>query len=392
MEPTISASSVSVDPRALAGVTASVMTAVLLLLYFYRRRAYILFWCAGWALTAVSMSVAARPFGVRQAADLAYGVSQFLGIVSGLLFVLSADAYRSRPQFRRQHGLVLLPALLWFVLAPLALGFRSVFAPGHLLIGGAMLAAGASHLWLLRTERLLGAALAGLMLVLIGTAHFYIAYNIADPTSAAAARIIFSMTAAFLLTALGMQLMTFEDMTYELRVANRELQSAQADLREMALTDPLTRCRNRRFFEEIIGKELKRHERYGIPLSFIFVDVNRFKAINDQLGHETGDRVLRQVAAFLIRNVREADFVFRWGGDEFLVLLSCRENEAQKRAAGLREAFAKSEHVLWLPEGVGLSTGCAEVPTDTEDVMEHVRIADARMYADKRATRHAAIK
>ena len=173
-------------------------------------------------------------------------------------------------------------------------------------------------------------------------------------------------------------------------MTNRQLKSAQSELHEMAITDPLTHCRNRRFFDECIGKELKRHRRYNIPLSLIFVDINRFKAINDQLGHQAGDRVLRQVAAFLVRNVREADFVFRWGGDEFLILLSCTLADAKKRAAALQEAFANSEHVLWLPEGVGLSVGCTEVPADTKDVMEQVRLADERMYADKRqsAARH----
>ena len=66
----------------------------------------------------------------------------------------------------------------------------------------------------------------------------------------------------------------------------------------MVITDPLTGCRNRRFFDEIIGRELQRHQRYGIPMSILFVDVDRFKAINDTLGHDTGDRVLREVAAF----------------------------------------------------------------------------------------------
>ena len=83
--------------------------------------------------------------------------------------------------------------------------------------------------------------------------------------------------------------MTFEDMTSELRRTNRRLQTAQNKLRRMVITDPLTGCRNRRFFDEIIGRELQRHRRYGIPMSVLFVDVDRFKAVNDTFGHETGD-------------------------------------------------------------------------------------------------------
>ena len=143
----------------------------------------------------------------------------------------------------------------------------------------------------------------------------------------------------YLLAALGMQLMTFEDMTLELRRTNRRLEAAQSKLRRMVITDPLTGCRNRRFFEEIIGRELQRHRRYGIPMSVLFVDVDRFKAVNDTLGHDAGDRVLREVAAFLLSNIREADYVFRWGGDEFLILLSCGEEEARRRGTALQSRF-----------------------------------------------------
>ena len=108
----------------------------------------------------------------------------------------------------------------------------------------------------------------------------------------------------YLLAALGMQLMTFEDMTLELRRTNRRLEAAQGKLRRMVITDPLTGCRNRRFFEEIIGRELQRHRRYGIPMSVLFVDVDRFKAVNDTLGHDAGDRVLREVAAFAQQHPR----------------------------------------------------------------------------------------
>jgi diguanylate cyclase (GGDEF)-like protein len=154
----------------------------------------------------------------------------------------------------------------------------------------------------------------------------------------------------------------------------------------MVTTDPLTGCRNRRFFDQVINREVQRHRRYRIPLSMVFVDVDRFKVINDTLGHEAGDRVLQQVAGFLVRNVREADYVFRWGGDEFLVLISCTEREALSKARELQEAFAATETDA-LPAGVGLSVGCAEVPNDASDVMALVKAADERMYENKRAIR-----
>jgi diguanylate cyclase (GGDEF)-like protein len=189
------------------------------------------------------------------------------------------------------------------------------------------------------------------------------------------------------MAALGMQVMTFEDMTLELRQTNRRLEAAQGELQQMVMTDPLTGCRNRRFFDQVIGRELKRHRRGGIPMALLFVDVDKFKAINDGLGHESGDRVLQQVASFLARNVRGADYVFRWGGDEFLLVLSCTEEQARRRGGAVRAAFLVSEEASRLPPGVGLSIGCVEVPLEADDVLRYVKMADERMYENKRGIR-----
>src|SRR4030095_3021113 len=154
---------------------------------------------------------------------------------------------------------------------------------------------------------------------------------------------------------------------------NHELARARPPLRRMVITDPLTGCRNRHFFDEIIGRELQRHRRYGIPLSLLFVDIDRFKTINDTYGHDVGDLVLKHVASFLLANIREADYVFRWGGDEFLVLLSCTEVEARKRGAALEVAFTGAPDVRAMPAEVRLSIGCAEVRDDAADVMSLVK-------------------
>jgi diguanylate cyclase (GGDEF)-like protein len=150
-----------------------------------------------------------------------------------------------------------------------------------------------------------------------------------------------------------------------------------------AITDPLTGCHNRRFLEQVSDRELQRHARFNLPLSLLFIDLHRFKAINDSLGHEAGDHVLAYVARFLKRHIREADYVFRWGGDEFLVLITCSEDEAQKKAALLKAAFDAAPEAIDLPPGLGLSVGCTEVPPGATDLMPLVREADERMYADK---------
>jgi diguanylate cyclase (GGDEF)-like protein len=97
--------------------------------------------------------------------------------------------------------------------------------------------------------------------------------------------------------------------------------------------------------------------------------------------------VLREVAAFLLSNIREADYVFRWGGDEFLILLSCAEDEARNRGGALQADFARYASAANLPAGVGLSVGSAEVTGDAEDVMSLIKLADERMYENKRMLR-----
>jgi diguanylate cyclase (GGDEF)-like protein len=373
----------SIDARTLGGITA-LIAGLLSLLYIYRRRTYIVCWVFAWTLSAVSLFLAAYDFESVKVGSAVYGISLFLAIVGALVFVLGADAYRARLRLRREYALILLPLLIWFALAPIPLGADAVFGPGHLLVAGAFAAAGVAHLSLLRQARLLGAAIVGVAFLLIAAVNVWLVFVVVSEIDEALSRTVFATLALDLVAALGMQLMTFEDMTYELRMTNRRLESAQGELRHMVTTDPLTGCRNRRFFDDVIGREIQRHRRYRIPLSLVFVDVDRFKAINDTLGHEAGDRVLQRVAAFLTRNVREADYVFRWGGDEFLILMSCREDEAVRKATDLQEAFAESDDASGLPSGVGLSIGCAEVTADVTEITPIVKIADERMYRNKK--------
>jgi diguanylate cyclase (GGDEF)-like protein len=183
--------------------------------------------------------------------------------------------------------------------------------------------------------------------------------------------------------ALSMHLLVFEDMTAELRRSNRELASANEEVRRLAITDALTGCYNRLFFDQIERREVQRHQRYRAPICVVFVDVNRFKHLNDTLGHETGDVVLRAIGTMLRRQVRSSDYVIRWGGDEFMLLLTCTFEQAQQKAAELKTAFHADPGTRDLPGGVGLSIGTAEVSPDAETLADAIRIADERMYEDK---------
>ena len=89
------------------------------------------------------------------------------------------------------------------------------------------------------------------------------------------------------------------------------------------------------------------------------------------------------IARFLKQRIREADYIFRWGGDEFLVLLTCTAGEAARKAAAIKAAFDTAPEAVDLPPGLGLSVGWIEVPPGTADLMPAVSEADRRMYVDK---------
>ncbi|BDZ45546.1 GGDEF domain-containing protein [Naasia aerilata] len=113
----------------------------------------------------------------------------------------------------------------------------------------------------------------------------------------------------------------------------------------MALHDQLTGLANRKLFHERLGQALASAYRTGRPLAVIFLDVDGFKSVNDQLGHAAGDAVLREVSHRMLRMVREYDTVGRLGGDEFVVVCenvdeTVAERIAERIRAAVREPFA----------------------------------------------------
>jgi diguanylate cyclase (GGDEF)-like protein len=260
-----------------------------------------------------------------------------------------------------------------------------VLTPGYLISAVLLAGAGSMYAAVLLERRMIGAGLVAFVLLGLGVSNLTTAVVV--PRMLATGQFTFEIllvnTVLYTLGALGIHQLVFEDMTYELRQTNRRLEAAREELLQAAITDPLTGCHNRRFLEQVMDRELQRHARFQLPLSLLFIDVNKFKQINDTLGHEEGDRVLQYVARFLKRYIREADYVFRWGGDEFLVLITCGAEEASRKAAVLKASFDAAPEAVELPPGIGLSVGWAEVPPGTEDLLPLVKEADERMYADK---------
>jgi diguanylate cyclase (GGDEF)-like protein len=158
-----------------------------------------------------------------------------------------------------------------------------------------------------------------------------------------------------------------------------------AELEARAETDPLTGVMNRRGFERELNRAASHVQRYGGNAALVYLDLDRFKPVNDRFGHAAGDAVLVAVAATLVASVRASDMVARIGGDEFAVLLwNLSPQDARNRSQALERAIGETS-VPW-DEGrltVGATTGVAEFPTD-RDIAGLLARADAAMYARKR--------
>ena len=378
---------VLINPRHAFALGAALASGLLLLQYAHRRQPFILLWAAGWLLIVPAQLLDGYTVSMPFLQRAIVGFGQLLRIGTATMFLWSVTAFRQMRIAAPGGVKAMVTVAAWFLVAPMVFGIEAVMVPGYIMCALIYAAAGTMYAAVLLERRMIGAGLVAF--VLIGLAISNVSIAAIVRRNPAPDRFLFETllvnAVLYIFGMLGMHLLVFEDMTYELRVTNRRLETTREELVQAAITDPLTSCHNRRFLDQVMDRELQRHARFNLPLSLLFIDINRFKAINDSLGHEAGDRVLQYVARFLKRHIREADYVFRYGGDEFLVLITCSGEEAARKGAALKAAFDAAPEAVDLPPGLGLSVGWIEVPVGTTDLVPLIREADKRMYQDKSA-------
>ena len=169
----------------------------------------------------------------------------------------------------------------------------------------------------------------------------------------------------------------------------RTVKAANADLLSLAKTDSLTGRPNHRTMVELLDREIARGSRNGLPCSVLVIDIDHFKAVNDTYGHLAGDAALQAFADRVVAEIRRADIVGRWGGEEFVVILPEIQGAAAMSAADrIRSAIAANDFNAAIGKHLTCSIGIASFPVDgvSSDVL--IGAADHAMYAAKQMGRN----
>lgn len=202
------------------------------------------------------------------------------------------------------------------------------------------------------------------------------------------------------------RLIIFRDITdrkeveNDLRRAMDRLQSQlikigllQSELKEQAIRDALTNLFNRRYLDETLDRELARATREGYPLCIVMMDIDHFKDVNDVYGHEAGDIVLKKLSVMLTEQSRLGDFVCRYGGEEFVLVMP---NISIEVAKGRANSLLKAIAALFVPFGhfkltITVSMGISWFPAHGEAGGELIRAADKALYMAKNQGRNQAV-
>ncbi|MFQ5877376.1 MAG: diguanylate cyclase [Acidobacteriota bacterium] len=176
--------------------------------------------------------------------------------------------------------------------------------------------------------------------------------------------------------------------------ANEELRRANQRMSRLVLVDAKTQLHNYRYFMEHLEDEMKRSQRYGVPLTLLMLDIDHFKSVNDRHGHVVGDDVLKEFGQIMRRTARETDSIARYGGEEFTILMT-HTTAAQGRRLADRVRRATEAHRFADGQSrrtvaITVSVGVATYPTNDRVRLpqELVKAADDALYAAKRGGRN----
>ena len=356
------------------------------------------YWTAAWSCLSLSLSSLLVGFHVASAKGLFYAL-YFLGEYAfGYMFLAGCRHHATGARLTRRDlralacGVAVAAALPW-----LSEDFNDLFIVQALIMAGLFTAS----LLALGPARRGGEASPGvrvmslaLLLLALDFLHYAPVFGARNgawgftlPEGYLQYTSIFDLILETLL-GFGTVMVLMEGVRREVEAANRELTEARERAERFARIDPLTEALNRHAFHTLLSRDSAREDCSGCAA---VIDLDDLKPINDTLGHAAGDRAIRAVAHALRSVVRADDLLFRWGGDEFLVLLfGMSEEKARRRLDSLDERLARtSTGDARAPFPLSVSHGLARF--DSLAQLQHaIEEADGAMYARKQARKAVA--
>ena len=297
-------------------------------------------------------------------------LSNLLGVYLIAPLLLTASRWDLLPtnQSARVEGLVLVLGMLLLTLAMMQ--YMRPLRPAEVVLF--VLFPGV--LWAALRFSVTGASLAIFLSALIVMGVAVVTYG--GPDGAITPNDVFALQISMMTMALG-------GLFVSAALAERRYSEMRLDM--LANHDPLTGLPNRSYFQDFLGHALARAQRDKSQVSLLFIDLDRFKHINDSQGHEVGDQVLRVVANRLDEQLRADDFVARLGGDEFAVVMvhPPASRAASRVARKLINALAESFKIDQRRYAIGASIGISVFPDDGNDANTLLRQADLAMYQAK---------
>jgi diguanylate cyclase (GGDEF)-like protein len=356
------------------------------------------YWTVSWASLSLSLVSLFAGFQIGAQRTLLYSCYFFGEYFFGLLFIAGCRTQITRASLTKKHNYFLIPALtLALVLPYLSHDFNDLF-----MIHAAIM----SVLFMIsfftlrkgsRTEepgsgiRVMSAAL---LLLAISFLHYVPTFGarkgfwgITVPSSYLHYTSVFDLLFEILL-GFGTVMVLMESVRREVELANRKLLQARDQLELLVQMDPLTEALNRHAFHSLLRRPEAGHSDSVTSGSVAVLDIDNLKPINDTWGHSAGDKAIRAVARAMRSLVRADDMLFRWGGDEFLVLMfKLPQPEASRRIEKLNKILEENcERWIGLRLTVTVSFGVAGF-TSLTDLGQAIEQADKAMYAQRNRAR-----
>lgn len=361
------------------------------------RSASLRYWAASWASLSVALLSLLVAFQLQPTQKLFYSFYFFGEYLFGLLFIAGCRNQVTGEKLRKRHAYALIPTLAVALVLPyLSRDFNDLFMIHAVVMAGLFSTAFITLRKGFKSDeptagiRVMSTAL---LLLTVGFLHYVPVFGarkglwgITVPASYLQFASVFELLFEILL-GFGTVMVLMESVRREVEHANRKLTEARDQLELLVQMDPLTEALNRHAFHSLLRRPENGQESKTSG-SVAVIDIDNLKPINDTFGHTVGDKAIRAVARAMRSLVRADDMLFRWGGDEFLVLMfNLPQSEALRRLEKLNRIL--EDHCSrWpsVPVTVTVSYGVAGFNSLT-DLGSAIEAADKAMYAQRNEMR-----